>query len=138
MTATKTAPYIASAIYKAAAHLEQSGPLSSASLFVAIDFGPARTRQAKLDHAFQIGWLEVTPGGSIDLTETTRAHFAEKRPKEGYVGQIVPAQYRPNVFASPGLSKKFIPSRRGMRDDIPAWSVKPDGHSIKSIGGGAE
>jgi hypothetical protein len=136
MTTTKTAPYIKSAIYLAAAHLERSGPLSSESLFVAIDFGPTRTRQAKLEHAYQIDWLQVTPAGTIDLTESARQHFAGKRPKEGYVGQIVPAQYRPNVFASQGLSKKFIPSRRGQRDDIPAWSVKLDGHSIKSIGGG--
>jgi hypothetical protein len=136
MTTIKTAPYVGSAAYKAAVHLEQSGPLPSEMLFVAVDFGPKKSRQAKLDHAYEIGWLEMTPAGTIGLTESTRAHFAEKQPKEGYVGQIVPAQYRPNVFASPGLSKKFIPSRRGMRDDIPAWSVKPDGHSIKSIGGG--
>ena len=133
---TKTAPYIKSAIYLAAEHLELSGPLSRDTLFAAVDFGPAAGRMEKLNHAYEIGWLWQTPAGSIDLTETTRKHFVDKRPKEKYIGQIVPAQYRPNVFASPGLSKKNIPSRRGMRNDIPAWSVKPDGHSIKSIGGG--
>jgi len=136
MTTTKVAPNTGSAIYKAAAHLEHSGPISSESLFAVVDFGPVAGRQVKLNRAYELGWLQQTPAGTIDLTEGARQHFASKRPKEKYVGQIVPAQYRGNVFASPGLSKKNIPSRRGQRDDIPAWSVKPDGHSIKSIGGG--
>ena len=40
------------------------------------------------------------------------------------IGQITPAQYRPSVFASQGLSKRYIPTRRGTRLDIPAWSVR--------------
>lgn len=32
--------------------------------------------------------------------------------------------YRGNVFASQGLSKQYIPNRRGPRADVPAWSVR--------------
>lgn len=129
----KIAPNIGSAIYKAAAYIEHSGPLVSESLFAAIDFGPVAGRQVKLNRAYELGWLHQTPAGTIDLTESARQYFASKRPKDKYIGQIVPAQYRPNVFASQGLSKKNIPSRRGMRDDIPTWS-KPDNFSLKAVG----
>jgi len=121
---TKVTPNTGSAIYKAAAHLEHSGPISSESLFAVVDFGPATGRQMKLNRAYELGWLQQTPAGTIDLTEGARQHFASKRPKEKYVGQVVPPQYRPDFRASLGLSPKNIPSRRGMRDDIPAWSVR--------------
>jgi len=133
MTTTKVAPNTSSAIYKAAAHIEQSGPVTSEVLFVAVDFGPANARQGKLNHAYEIDWLQETPAGTIDLTESARKHFASKRPKPEYVGEITPAQYRPSIFASQGLSKKNIPNSRGTRDDIPAWSVR-ETVSIKTIG----
>lgn len=42
------------------------------------------------------------------------------------IGQIAPTlpQYRGDWRASSGLSKKNIPNRRGVRLDIPDWSVR--------------
>lgn len=129
-------PFKSSAIYKAAELIITAGPRSMEVLQAEIDMGPKHARQKKLDHAFDIGWLCETPARTIDVTEKTRQHFAEQESGSKPIGQITPAQYRPNVFASQGLSKKNIPNRRGMRLDIPEWSVKPDGYSIKSIHGG--
>jgi len=123
MTA-RAIPNTSSAIYKAAALIDVQGPMFASALFEAVDFGIQAERMNKLRHAFDLRWLCETPAGTVDLTENSRQHFVSRRPKEKYIGQIVPAQYRPNVFASPGLSKKNIPSRRGQRDDIPAWSVR--------------
>jgi hypothetical protein len=129
-------PIKSCAIYKAAALISSSGPRSIAALHAEIDFGPKHSREKKLDHAFDIGWLCETEGGAIDVTENTRQHFAEQEPSNKPIGQITPAQYRPSVFASPGLSKKNIPDRRGMRLDIPDWSRRPEGFSLKGVAGG--
>lgn len=129
-------PFKSSAIYKAAELIITAGPRSMEVLQAEIDMGPKHARQKKLDHAFDIDWLCETPDGTIDVTEKTREHFASLEQSSKPIGQITPAQYRPNVFASQGLSKKNIPNRRGTRNDIPAWSVKPDGYHIKSVSGG--
>ena len=126
MTTSKATPIKSCAIYKAAALINRSGPLLLAELFAAVDFGPKHTRQRKLDHAFDIGWLSKTEYGAIDVTEKSKQHFAAQQPKDQYIGQITPAAHRPSVFASSGLSKRFIPSSRGTRSDIPTWSVRTD------------
>jgi hypothetical protein len=117
-------PIKSSAIYKAAALIQQRGPLSMEVLQAEIDFGPKHTRKGKLDHAFDIGWLCETSAGTIGVTEKTRQHFADLEPSAKPIGQITPAQYRPSVFASPVLSKRYIPNRKGPRRDVPAWSIR--------------
>jgi hypothetical protein len=110
-------PNKSSAAYKAAQLICASGPRSMEVLLTEVDFGPKKERHGKFAHAFSIGWLCETPAGTIDVTEKTRQHFAEQEPSAKPIGQITPAQYRPSVFASPGLSKKNIPNRRGPRAD---------------------
>lgn len=127
MTVTRTTPNASSAIYKAAALIDAQGDKTATELFVAVDFGVASDRVSKLQRAFDIGWLCETPAGTVDLTESTKRHFDRQRPSD-YVGQITPATYRPNVFASPGLSKRFIPSRQGTRAD--ALVAYDDNHTF--------
>lgn len=124
-----------SAVYRAAAYIEQNGPQSIAGLFVAVDFGSTKSRSAKLKYGYEIGWLEKRSDGLIDLTELALQHLSSKGPKADYVGQITPAQYRPNFRASPGLSKQYRVNSRGTRSDIPDWSHRPDGFGFKSAGG---
>ena len=119
-------PIKSSAIYKAAELIITAGPRSMEVLQAEIDMGPKHARQKKLDHAFDIGWLCGTPAGTIDVTEKTREHFASLEPGSKPIGQITPAQYRPSVFGSQGISKKNIPNSRGTRIDIPEWSVRKD------------
>ena len=127
-------PSKSATIYAAAALIENKGPMHRAELFAAMDFGPEKTRENKLREAFQTDWLCETPAGQIDLTEFSLRHFDRQKPgAPEYIGQITPAQYRPDVFATT-LSKKHIPNRRGLRADVPAWSVR-ETVSIKTIGG---
>jgi hypothetical protein len=126
MTTNKAIPIKSSAIYKAAELINTAGPRSMEVLQAEIDCGPKKGRQEKFAHAFSIGWLCETPAGTIDVTEKTRQYFSELEPSAKPIGQITPAQYRPSVFVSQGLSKKNIPNRRGTRLDIPEWSVRGD------------
>lgn len=124
-------PSILSAIYSAAVHINQVGPVSMGDLFAAVDFGSGSAPRSRLNHAFDIGWLRQAVDGKIELTESSRQHFAPKQTTEPYVGQKAAPAYRVNVFGSAGLSKKYLPNSRGPRDDVPAWSVreKPSLHT---------
>ncbi|WP_323142749.1 hypothetical protein [Massilia phyllosphaerae] len=112
------------AAYKACELIINQGPKTVEQLLVAVDFGAHGTQQAKITAAIQAGWLHETPAGTIDVTESVREHFAGLAPKEKYAGQITPPQYRPDIFRSQGLSKRYIPNSRGTRADVPAWSVR--------------
>lgn len=131
-------PTTRSAAYKAIMLIIASGPRTAEQLFTEIDFGAHSTQRPKLRQAIQAGWIIEKPEQMLDVSDAVRQHFAEDLPKEQYIGQIVPAQYRPNVFAGQGLSKKNIPSSRGLRhasDETPAWSRRPEGFGFKNIAG---
>jgi hypothetical protein len=135
----QVAPSKSAAIYTAALIIDKRGAMPRDELFARMDFGPAVTREKKLQQAFDTDWLGETQTGFISLTDYSKRILDRDKPKEEYVGQITPTTYRPNVFASPGLSAQHIPKRGGLRpasDLAPAWSVKPDGCSVKSAGGG--
>jgi hypothetical protein len=125
--------------YLAGEYLYRNGPRSDVELFRAVDFGS--TMSARLDalqRAICGDWLMETERGKIACSRAATDYYDEQsdRPKEEYVGQIAPAPQR-NVFASPGLSKKNIPNRHGLRpasDRAPAWSVR-EKVSIKTITG---
>jgi hypothetical protein len=117
-------PNKSAAIYEAALLIEKCGPMLRAELFAGMDFGIADTRERKLREAFETDWLRETPSGHLELTEYAKRHFELHKPKEHYAGQITPPQYRPDIFHSQGLSKRYIPNSRGPRADVPAWSVR--------------
>jgi hypothetical protein len=93
-------------------------------LYAAMDFGPADKRETKLREAFETDWLRETPSGHLELTQYAKRHFELHKPKESYAGQITPPAYGPDIFRRQGLSKRYIPDRRGPRADVPAWSVR--------------
>jgi hypothetical protein len=128
-------PTTRSAIYKAIALILDKGPQTVEQLMTTIDFGAHGTQKSKIRQAIEADWIFETPAGTIDVTERTRQHFTAPEPKAEYIGQITPAPQW-NVFARPPLSRKNIPNSRGMRQDVPAWSVRPEGFSIKSVDGG--
>jgi len=112
------------AAYKACELIITQGPMTVEQLLAAIDFGVHGTQKAKITAAIQAGWIYETTASTIDVTESVREHFAALAPKEKYAGEMTPPAYRPNIFASQGLSKRYIPDRRGLRADVPAWSVR--------------
>jgi hypothetical protein len=125
--------------YLAGEYLYKYGSCTEAELFLAVNFGKSKyEREVALQGAIRGGWLMETQRGKIACSLAATDYYAEQsdKPKEEYVGQIAPAPQR-NVFASPGLSKKNIPNRHGLRpasDIAPAWSVR-EKVSIKTITG---
>jgi hypothetical protein len=127
--------------YLAGEYLYRNGPCSEAELFLAVRFGKSQSeRAAALQSAIRGGWLMETQRGKIACSPDATDYYDElsDKPKEEYVGQKAPAPQR-NVFASPGLSKKYRINSRGLRpasDEFPAWSQRPAGFAIKHIAGG--
>lgn len=137
MPVIQVTPNKSATIYAAASMLHKRGPMTRDQLFAAMDFGPKGGREEKLRQAFDFDWLRETPAGQIEVTEFAGRHFDCNKPRAALAGEPTAPAYRGNVFASPGLSKQYIPNRRGPRADVPAWSVR-EKLSIKTAGGGAE
>ncbi|QJD98621.1 hypothetical protein HH212_00010 [Massilia forsythiae] len=117
----RTIPNTTAAIYQAAKLIIAIGAQTREQLFMAVDFGDKRAQRAKIQNAFEMGWLYEAPAGKIDVTESTRKHFADQHPKEKYVGQVAPPAWRPNLMTGT-LNPKYHTNSRGPRDDAPEWS----------------
>ena len=124
--------------HSAGAYLYTYGACIESELFLAVDFGRNQTDRAiALQSAIRGGWLIETERGKIACSPTAVDYYdaQEGKTEEAYVGQIAPAPVR-NVFASPGLSKRYQINSRGSRLDIPQWSQRPEGFTVKSVAGG--
>lgn len=144
MTAPKIGRMVvrSAASYNAAAYIFEHGPQTPEQLYAVADFGHKMThKQDKLDRALANGWLVQGSDGKIDIGTIARAHFASES-EEGVeqdgkpIGQIATPRQQSSVFARPPLNKRHIPNPRGTRQDIPGWSVRPAGFSLKSVSGG--
>jgi hypothetical protein len=112
--------------HTAGEYLYTHGSCTEAELFLAVNFGATQSaRNEALQRAIRGGWLMETSRGKIACSPAATDYYDEQsdKPAEKYVGQIVPAATR-DVFASPGLSKKYQINSRGSRLDIPSWSVR--------------
>jgi hypothetical protein len=92
-----------------------------------VHYGPKPgIREANLERDIQSGWLRRLPCGRIALTDAALAHYENDGPAEPETecpGQIA-APRQIDVMNRPPLSKRHIPSTRGIRPDIPAWSLR--------------
>lgn len=135
---THRAPF-GSVAYLAGEYLHRNGPATEAELYVAVDFGcKAGKRAEKLQNAVTTGWLVQGPDNKFDIGRDARVFFNYKtedaeEPKP--VGQAAAPRDRSNVFTRPALDKKHIPNSRGLRQDVPSWSVRPADFCMKSIAG---
>jgi hypothetical protein len=112
--------------HTAGKYLYTYGSCTEAELFMAVNFGRSQHERAvALQSAIRGGWLIETERGKIACSRAATDYYDEQsdKPEEKYVGQIAPASTR-NVFASSGLSRKYLTNSRGPRQDVPAWSVR--------------
>lgn len=124
--------------YFAGEYLYKNGPQTPAALFAAVDFGPkVYQKEEALQCALRSGWLSECLDGKIACSQAARDHYdaVSGKVKVKYVGQIAATREPINVFARPPLSKRYIPNPRGLRQDIPAWSIR-ESASFKSLAGG--
>ena len=132
---TRSIPHADTAAYRAAAFIYKSGPLPRAELFAKVHFSELACNSSNmLRVAIGNGWL-AEQSGVIALTDVSRVHFggiaADAEPK--YIGEVATSRAT-NVFEGKPLSKKHIPSARGTRDGVPAFSLR-DKPSFKSVAG---
>ncbi|MEH6434319.1 hypothetical protein [Massilia sp. DD77] len=125
--------------YVAGEYLHKNGPQTSRDLFAAVHFGTKTThKEDSLQAAIRSGWLTETLDGKIAVSQAAREHYDQEagEAKVKPVGQIAAVRQPVNVFTQPPLNKRYIPNPRGMRQDIPEWSVRPAGFVFKSVAGG--
>jgi hypothetical protein len=126
-----------SAAYQAAAIIHASGPQSAPRLIAQINFGPQPSHKLrKIESAAASGWL-VEVGGTFFLGDEARAFFdGIEKPIKKFVGQVAaPRLPITPLYAVKPLSKRFMPSSKGFRDDVPDYSVR-DKMSFRTVAGG--
>lgn len=101
--------------YIAAKAMLNRPPLSAQEVLTLADFGPEKTRMAKLRDALRSRWLIEIPGGRIIASEFAQDHFDQPEPVATYVGTA--ATSRENVHAFAPLSAKHRLNPRGTRPD---------------------
>lgn len=119
-------PTRGTAAFAAGEHLYKHGPMKEQDLEAALDaIGEAKLKGDALQRALRTGWLTEQQDGRIAVSLFARVFYDRLAGivHVKYVGQTAAPRHS-NVFASPGLSKKYIPNSRGSRVDIPAWSVR--------------
>lgn len=132
---TARIPHVQTTRYKIGAMLYKRGPLSRAELFTHIKSGSSTENSARmLRRAIDDGWLTEI-NGAIYVGAIAMLHFGANCPTEEstpkYVGQIATSRMS-SVYDRPPLSKRFIPSSKGTRDDVPAFSVR-ESQSFRSV-----
>lgn len=107
-------------------------PMSTLQL---IEASGVHTTAAKVSLTLQ-SWIEkgwVLNDGYWSLTPFAQSYFGGGEDKPKFVG--IPAAYCSfNVLTRP----TYKPPRRFVREDVPAWSVRPAGFSVKSAMGAKE
>ena len=114
------------ASYAAGEHLHKHGPMSPHALFAVVDMGHKSGHQEDtLQRGIRSGWLVQQDDGKISISNFACAHYDKlEGEKVRPVGQIAAMREHVDVFTRPALSKKYMPNPRGLRQDIPAWSVR--------------
>lgn len=121
-TQQKRIPDPASASYLAARWIYDQGPKTAAELMAAGHFGGRHSNDVTLQRAISTGWLVNTARGQIACGDLALDHFdGEQKPV--WVGEKATGPAL-NLMTRPPLSTRHLPNPRGLRADVPAWSVR--------------
>lgn len=101
--------------YIAARAMLNRPPLSAQEVLALADFGPEKTRMAKLRDALRNRWLIEIPGGRIIASEFAQEHFDHPQPAPEFAGSL--ATPRENLHATEPLNPKHRLNPRGFRQD---------------------
>ncbi len=112
--------------YTAGFYMYRHGAQAEAALFQALgDSVRPHGRADLIQRCLSSGWFALGENDTIACSEFARAHYdkLEGLVKVQYVGQIAVSR-APTAYTQPPLSSKYIPNSRGIRRDIPAWSIR--------------
>jgi hypothetical protein len=137
---TKTrSPSSGSFAFLAGEYLYKVGPAPEGELFAEIRTDLRLHERAEtLQGAIRSGWLQVAMSGHIECSAVARTHYDKLAGivEVKYVGQIAAPREVYNAYDRPPLRKAYMLNSRGLRQDVPAWSVRPVGFGFKNAGGG--
>jgi hypothetical protein len=105
----------------------KNGPQTEIALRVNADLGgKSSDRTSAVQNSIRSGWLTIQADGRIGCSATAREHYDSLHGIKAHkpLGQLATLRERGNVYERPPLSKRHIPNSRGLRDDVPAWSVR--------------
>lgn len=109
--------------YIAAKAMLNRPPLSAQEVLALADFGPEKTRMAKLRDALRSRWLIEIPGGRIIASEFAQDHFDQPQPAPKFSGNM--ATPRENLRVMKPLSPKHYLNIKGPRADAPDVRAYP-------------
>ena len=124
--------------YAAGQYLYKNGPQSQDALFKAMGNSVrANGRDEVIQNCLRSGWFSLAGEDTYDISDFARAHYDQVAGvvKTVYVGQVA-APREATAYVQPPLSKRHMINSRGLRQDIPTWSVRPAGFGFKTAGGG--
>lgn len=115
------APSPRSALYRASQLIYQEGSKTELELFSAVDFGSKPSVRANaIAAAVSNGWLQRLADGRIALSSFAVDHFDEHPPATPKYLGIAAAPRHVDVMNR----KPYMPPKRMVRADVPAWSVR--------------
>lgn len=112
--------------HSAGAYLYRHGPQTEDALFRAMGDSVRKDGRGELiQRCLSSGWFALAQNDLINCSEFARAHYdkLEGLVKVEYVGQIAVSR-APTAYTQPPLSRKYMLNSRGIRQDIPAWSIR--------------
>lgn len=107
-------------------YLYRHGAQTEEALFKAMGDSVRKEGRGELiQRCLSSGWFTLAQNDLINCSEFARAHYdkIEGLVKPQYVGQIAVSR-EATAYKQPPLSRKYIPNSRGIRRDIPAWSIR--------------
>ncbi len=113
--------------HQAGQYLHKHGPLFQQELFACMGMKLSITAQDDaVQRALSAGWLMLTQEEKIDCSEPARAYYDRLAGIEKVkpMGEIAAHREHPNAFTRPPLRKAYMLNSRGIRQDVPTWSIR--------------
>lgn len=111
--------------FTAGQYLYKHGAMLEVDLFKAMGDGiRANGRDELIQRCLRTGWFTLTAGGKVNISEFAREHYDKEAGvvKVKHIGQVATSRAA-TAYERPPLSKKYLINSRGLRQDVPAWSV---------------
>lgn len=115
--------------YTGGQYLYKHGPQSEDELFAALGATmQASVREELVERGVRGGWFCIVAGGKVDCSEFGRAHYDKEAGivKVIHVGQEAAQRDRFGALNRPPLRREYLTNSRGLRQDVPAFSVRSE------------
>lgn len=122
------------AAFQAAILLMEEGAMPPETLYSRVHFGETSdSRKTTLMRAIEAGWLKRGHQQYIEVTPEAREFLATGEVKTIKPTGSIATGPTINMLTRPPLSRKYILNPRGSRADVPEWSHRPEGFTLRTV-----